>query len=69
MAKATVRELVQSSPRVTAQLNKLEGAAQRAHRLYLDHMQGCADCGYGRTQCTVAVGLWRTYTAARDGER
>jgi hypothetical protein len=61
--------IAHDSPRVAARLNVLEGRAQRAHRMYLDHMQACADCGYGASRCTVATGLWAVYTEARDGER
>ncbi|MFF3943823.1 hypothetical protein ACFYYN_03295 [Streptomyces sp. NPDC001902] len=59
----------QNSPRVASQLHRLEGSAQRAHRLYLEHLQGCADCGFGQTRCPVATGLWGAYTEVRDGER
>jgi hypothetical protein len=69
MSHSTAGTTAQGSPRVAAQLHRLEGGAQRAHRLYLEHMQGCADCRYGEVRCTVATGLWRTYTVARGGER
>ncbi|MEU6344497.1 hypothetical protein ABZ883_26515 [Streptomyces sp. NPDC046977] len=59
----------QHSPRVAAGLNALEGRAQRAHRLYLEHSQACDDCGHGKTRCTVATGLWVVFTEARDSER
>lgn len=33
--------------------------------VFIDHMTGCVDCGYGQVQCERATGLWQAYKQAR----
>ena len=55
------------SPRVAAQLTRLEGSAQRAHRLYLDHLTDCDAC-HGETRCTLGSSLHGAFLEARGGQ-
>lgn len=32
---------------------------------FIEHMTGCADCGYGQVRCERATGLWQAYKQAR----
>ncbi|WP_149830485.1 hypothetical protein [Streptomyces tailanensis] len=32
---------------------------------FINHMTGCAECGYGQVQCERAAELWQAYKQAR----
>lgn len=36
---------------------------------FINHMTGCADCGYGQVQCAKATELWQAYKTARRGHK
>ena len=33
--------------------------------VFMTHLTGCSDCGYGQIYCAKATELWRAYRAAR----
>lgn len=35
------------------------------YAVFMTHLTGCADCGYGQTHCPTATELWRVYKAAK----
>ncbi|GHH81073.1 hypothetical protein [Streptomyces capitiformicae] len=35
------------------------------YRVFMAHLTGCADCGYGQVQCGKATELWHAYKVAR----
>jgi len=45
--------------------NAIEGKAQAAYRVYLDHMKECEDCPERTFQCDAAAELWRDYREVR----
>lgn len=36
-----------------------------AYGVFMTHLTGCADCGYGQIHCEKATQLWRAYRAAK----
>ena len=37
--------------------------------VFITHLTGCADCGYGQIYCDKATELWRAYKAKRRVKR
>jgi hypothetical protein len=37
--------------------------------VFINHLTGCADCGYGQTHCPQAADLWQAYKAKRRVKR
>lgn len=38
---------------------------EEEYGVFMTHLTGCADCGYGQIHCAKATELWRAYRAAR----
>jgi ferredoxin-like protein FixX len=37
--------------------------------IFMNHLTGCADCGYGRIHCEKATEMWQAYKKARRKSR
>ena len=37
--------------------------------VFINHLTGCADCGYGQRHCPKATELWQAYKAKRRVNR
>lgn len=35
------------------------------YTVFINHLTGCADCGYGQIHCPKATTLWQAYKTAR----
>ncbi|MEV4863295.1 hypothetical protein [Streptomyces ossamyceticus] len=39
------------------------------YRVFINHLTGCADCGYGQAQCPEATVLWQAYKEKKRAKR
>jgi hypothetical protein len=35
------------------------------YRVFVNHLTGCANCGYGQIQCEKATELWQAYKTVK----
>ncbi|WP_371580170.1 hypothetical protein [Streptomyces sp. NBC_01314] len=47
--------------------DQLPGEAE--YGTFMNHLTGCADCGYGQVHCETATEMWRTYREAKKAAK